>query len=505
MKTKIIVVTGGVYSSLGKGIIASSLGCILKHGGFSVAMLKLDPYLNTDPGLLNPLQHGEVFITEDGQKADLDLGHYERFTGLNLTSAATWTSGKLYTELLRDELEGKYDGATVQVVPHFTGKIIEKIEYAVSSSNDPDFLVIEIGGTVGDIEGLPYIEALRIFHAKNNNVLFVHCSPLFQLSANDEVKTKPTQNSVKSLRNLGITPSFLVLRYKDMISDYDKTKLSWTCDIKQENIFVSKDCQYLYEVPKVLFDQGIHISLMKHFGIEEYKFNMIDWDNFLESIFVEKSKKVNICICGKYTELNDSYLSLIESLKISGYKNKVDVDFKLLASEDLTESNHNQLLSEYDGFIIPDGSGERGVKQLEFVAKHCVENKKPCLGIKLGMKVMLDYLNSKSNFTNEIISKETLPNWCLGNKEVKIANDSLANKIYSSSSSFERHWSSWVLNTDVISLFKDVIISGTSTNNGIEIIELKDHPFFVGTLFHPEYSSKPSNPHKIFDYFIKSI
>lgn len=226
MKTKVIVVTGGVYSSLGKGIIASSLGCILKHGNFTVAMLKLDPYLNTDPGLLSPFQHGEVFITEDGQKADLDLGHYERFTGQNLNGASTTTSGKLYTELLKEEQTNKFDGATIQIIPHLTNKIIEKIEYAIKKNKQPDFLVIEIGGTVGDIEGLPFIEALRIYQARHQNVLFVHCSPLFQLSANDEIKTKPTQHSIKNIRNLGITPHILILRYKEMISKHEKNKLS---------------------------------------------------------------------------------------------------------------------------------------------------------------------------------------------------------------------------------------------------------------------------------------
>ncbi|MGL4950483.1 MAG: CTP synthase [Mycoplasma sp.] len=505
MKTKVIVVTGGVYSSLGKGIIASSLGCILKHGGFSVTMLKLDPYLNTDPGLLNPLQHGEVFITEDGQKADLDLGHYERFTGLNLTKAATWTSGKLYTELLREELEGKYDGATVQVVPHFTGKIIEKLNFAIEQANNPDFLVVEIGGTVGDIEGLPYIEALRLFNAKNNNVLFLHCSPLFQLSANDEIKTKPTQHSVKSLRNLGINPAFLVLRYKEIIDDYDKNKLSWTCDIKPENIFVSKDCEHLYEVPKVLFDQGVHISIMKHFNIEKYKFDMKDWTDFISSITNKKSKNVKVCICGKYTALNDSYLSLIESLKISSYKNNVNLEFDLIESSSLTSENFEKTLCKYDGFIVPDGTGERGIKEMEYVANYCVNHKKPYLGIKLGMKVMLDYFNESKYKISEPMWKDVDPSLYLGNHSFKISSGSLASKVYSATSSNERHWSSWILNKDVVNKFDNLVISGIDKDGEIELIELKDHPFFIGTLFHPEFSSKPNNPHPIFNAFVKAL
>ena len=226
MKTKVIVITGGVYSSLGKGIVASSIGCILKHGNFSISMLKLDPYLNTDPGLLNPLQHGEVFITEDGQKTDLDLGHYERFTGLNLTQYATQTGGRLYREIFEDEMNNKYHGATIQIVPHLTNKICDKINAAIKANHNPDFLIIEIGGTAGDIESLAFMEAVRQYHATYKNVMFVHCSPLFQLSANDEVKTKPTQHSVQTLRNLGISPNMLILRYKDLIDPSAKEKLS---------------------------------------------------------------------------------------------------------------------------------------------------------------------------------------------------------------------------------------------------------------------------------------
>ncbi len=313
MKTKIIVVTGGVYSSLGKGIVASSIGCILKHGQFSIAMLKLDPYLNTDPGLLNPLQH--VFLTEDGQKTDLDLGHYERFTGLNMTQFSTQTGGQLYREIYEDEMHNKYHGATIQIVPHFTNKIIEKIHQAIKAYQHPDFLIIEIGGTAGDIESLAFMEAVRLFHTTYKNVMFVHCSPLFQLSANDEIKTKPTQQSVKILRNLGINPNMLILRFQNLISEEDKKKLAWTCDVEQNNIFVSQDCKYLYEVPKVLYEQGIHRSILKFFKIKGGHFDMTPWNRFLDSIYAHREQQVHIAICGQYTELNDAYLSLIESLK----------------------------------------------------------------------------------------------------------------------------------------------------------------------------------------------
>lgn len=504
MKTKIIVITGGVYSSLGKGIVASSIGCILKHGGFNLSMLKLDPYLNTDPGLLSPLQHGEVFITQDGQKADLDLGHYERFTGLNLSDASTTTSGKLYTELLEDEKNEKFNGATIQIVPHFTNKIIEKINYAIEKNNFPDFLVIEIGGTVGDIESLPFIEALRIYHARNNNVLFIHCSPLFQLSANDELKTKPTQHSIKNLRNLGIVPHILILRYKELISDNDKNKLSWTCDVLGNNIFVSKDCEYLYEVPKILYDQGIANSIMNYFHIENSKFDMKNWDKFLDSIYKQKNKTINICICGKYTELNDSYLSLIESLKLACYKNDVNLNLSLVDSTSLDSKNYETKLSKFDGFIVPDGSGESGVAQMQYVVKYCDQKNKPYLGIKLGMQVLLEYLNNgnKENLW------ETLPNkeYMLGNKAIKINKNSNVYKIYNNESIHERHWNNWIINTKTIDKFQtQLLVSGTGSNGEVEIIELKNHKFFIATLFHPEFISKPHSLHPLFDSFIKSI
>lgn len=503
MKTKIIVITGGVYSSLGKGIVASSIGCILKHGGFNLSMLKLDPYLNTDPGLLSPLQHGEVFITQDGQKADLDLGHYERFTGLNLSDASTTTSGKLYTELLEDEKNDKFNGATIQIVPHFTSKIIEKINYAIEKNNFPDFLVIEIGGTVGDIESLPFIEALRIYHARNNNVLFIHCSPLFQLSANDELKTKPTQHSIKNLRNLGIVPHILILRYKELISNNDKNKLSWTCDVQENNIFVSKDCEYLYEVPKILFDQGITNSIMNYFRIENFKFDMTNWDGFLKSIYKEKNKTVNICICGKYTELNDSYLSLIESLKLACYKNGVNLNLSLVDSVTLDSKNYEQQLSKFNGFIVPDGNGERGVAQMQYVVKYCDQNNKPYLGIKLGMQVLLEYLNNGNK--NDLWS--LLPNkqYMLGNKNIKINKNSDVYKIYNSEIIDERHWNNWVIKQNIIDKFKDkLLVSGIGSNGEIEIIELIKHKFFICTLFHPEFISKPHSVHPLFDSFIKS-
>ncbi len=508
MKTKIIVVTGGVYSSLGKGIVASSIGCILKHGNFKIAMLKLDPYLNTDPGLLNPLQHGEVFITEDGQKTDLDLGHYERFTGLNLTKAATQTGGKLYTEILNDEKLGKYNGATIQIIPHLTNKIMEKIDYAIKSNNNPDFLIIEIGGTAGDIESLAFMEAVRLYNVNHKNVMFVHCSPLFQLSANDEIKTKPTQHSVKTIRNLGINPNMLILRFKELIGTHDKEKLSWTCDVPQENIFVSKDCKYLYEVPKILFEQGIHKSILKFFGIKNSKFDMSNWNKFLSSIYAKRTKQVHVCICGKYTELNDSYLSLIESLKIACYKNGVDLKLDLVSSKDLTNATYKKLLSKYDGFIVPDGEyNKKDSESLQWVVKYCQENKKPYFGIKLGMRVMIDYFANLDNVeTKGLYEKINDDSQFLGLQPITLDPKSRLNAIYKSIAIEERHWNNWIVNPEIIEQVKSIKPVAFSKENEIEAIEcIGKEKFFIGVLYHPEYISKPNNPHPLFNEFIKSM
>lgn len=498
MKTKIIVITGGVYSSLGKGIVASSIGCILKHGGFKIAMLKLDPYLNTDPGLLSPIQHGEVFITEDGQKTDLDLGHYERFTGINLTRAATQTGGKLYTEILNEEKQGKFNGATIQVIPHLTNKIMQKIDYAIKKSNHPDFLIVEIGGTVGDIESLSFIEAMRLYNVKHNNVLFVHCSPLFQLNANDEIKTKPTQHSVKNLRNLGIHPHILVLRFSHLISEKDKQKLSWTCDINEKDIFVSKDCKYLYEVPKILYDQGIHLSILRYFKMKKSNFNMKDWDDFLKSIYAKKNKKANICICGEYTELNDSYLSLIESLKFASWKNNVDLNIELINYNDLSSKSYEKQLAQFDGFIIPDGAYHDKIKQsMDLVIKYALEHKKPLLGIKLGMQLIYTFFG---NSTKDIIKTKEFYDRFLGNQTITILPNTKMAKVYSTNEVNERHWNNWLIK-EIIN--NDLKVAAVNNQYEIEIIEHQKHPFLVGTLFHPEYTSKPNMPHPIFNEFIK--
>ncbi len=508
MKTKIIVVTGGVYSSLGKGIVASSIGCILKHGNFSIAMLKLDPYLNTDPGLLNPLQHGEVFLTDDGQKTDLDLGHYERFTGLNLTKHSTQTGGKLYREIFEDEMQNKYHGATIQIIPHLTNKIIEKIKLAIKAYHQPDFLIIEIGGTAGDIESLAFMEAVRLYHTSYKNVMFVHCSPLFQLSANDEIKTKPTQQSVKILRNLGINPNMLILRFKDLISQEDKEKLSWTCDVDKNNIFVSKDCKYLYEVPKILFEQGIHKSILKFFKMKNVPFDMGDWNSFLDSIYANRTQQVHICICGKYTELNDSYLSLIESLKITCYKAQLDLKLTLLNTSEIPHKNLNKTLDKFDGFIVPDGSSDEAtLDSLINVVDYCMQSHKPYFGIKLGMQVMVEWYLKKHQLTNHrLIQKLPLDEESLGSCKVILNPSSKIFNYYQQMMIYERHANQWVLNPLIVEETKEMFtMVAFNEFNHLEALESNDaHTFMLGVMWHPEYISKPNNPHPLFVKFIKA-
>ncbi len=525
MKTKIIVVTGGVYSSLGKGIVAASIGRILKEFGFKISMQKLDPYLNVDPGTLSPYQHGEVFVTKDGGETDLDLGHYERFIDHDLNKYSSVTSGKVYNEVLNDERAGKYDGKTVQVIPHITNKIQENIRRLIKADK-PDFLIIEVGGTIGDIESLPFIEGLRSFASMypRKDVMFVHCSPLIKIHSNGEIKTKPTQHSVKTLMNLGIRPDVLVLRSEELVDDNTKQKLAWTCDIDKNNIFCSLDCKTIYEVPKVFYDQNIHKSIFKYFRINK-KGNINNWEKFLNTIYCPKKFHAKIAIVGKYTELPDAYLSLIESLKIAAYKLNVDLDLNLVPSQTINENNYKTTLKPYDGIIVPGGFGLRGIEGKILAARYCRENNIPYFGICLGMQIACiefakNILNLEKPNSTEFDDKTPHPIFCimeptsqkeiggtlrLGNQEVVIKPNTLASKIYKTKPVYERHRHRFSFNREYIEQFEKAgfIVSGLSANKKIvEIMELKNHPFFIGVQYHPEFQSRPLNPNPIFLKFI---
>ncbi|MGL5640166.1 MAG: CTP synthase [Mycoplasmoidaceae bacterium] len=529
MKTKIIVVTGGVYSSLGKGIIASSIGRILTEFNYNVSMQKLDPYLNVDPGTMSPYQHGEVFVTKDGAETDLDLGNYERFIDRDLSKFSSVTAGSIYYEVITNERNGKYEGKTVQVVPHIVLKIQERITNLIKKDK-PDFLIIEIGGTIGDIESLPFIEALRIFSGTygRKNLLFLHCSPILKVNANDELKTKPTQHSVKSLRNLGITPNILIMRSEKDLDDSIIQKLSWTCDIDKDNIFVSKDCKSIYSIPKMLYEQGIIKSISKYFEIRNFKKgSLTKWNKFLETVNNEKAYKSRIAITGKYSCLIDAYISVIESLKLSSYKVGVDLEIDLIDITKIKKENIVKKLSTYDGILIPGGFGERGIQEKILVAQYCREKKVPLLGICLGMQAACldiainvlkqkdassEEFNKKSKYIvfNEKISsnKNFGGTLRLGNKEIRIVDNTLASKIYNKKIIEERHRHRYIFNNEKISDFEKsgIIFSGFSKNNNIvEIVEYKDHPFYIGVQFHPEFISRPNKIHPIFEKFIESI
>ncbi|MGL4617149.1 MAG: CTP synthase [Mycoplasmoidaceae bacterium] len=528
MKTKIIVVTGGVYSSLGKGIIASSIGRILTEFNYNVSMQKLDPYLNVDPGTMSPYQHGEVFVTKDGAETDLDLGNYERFIDKDLSKFSSVTAGSIYYEVITDERNGKYEGKTVQVVPHIVLKIQERITNLINKDK-PDFLIIEIGGTIGDIESLPFIEALRIFSGSygRKNILFMHCSPIFKVNANDELKTKPTQHSVKSLRNLGITPNILIMRSNKDLDDVIIQKLSWTCDIDKDNIFVSKDSKSIYSIPKILYDQGIIKSISNYFEIKNFKKGSLNkWEKFLETIDNEKAYKSKIAITGKYSFLIDSYMSVIESLKLSSYKIGVDLQIDLIDIAEITKENVARKLSSYNGILIPGGFGERGMQEKIFVAKYCREKKVPLLAICLGMQaacldLAINVLKKKDANSEEFNKKSSYivfnekssdnknfgGTLRLGNKEITIVDNTLASKIYNKKTIEERHRHRYIFNNEKISDFEKngVIFSGFSKNdNVVEIVEYNNHPFYIGVQFHPEFISRPDKIHPIFEKFVES-
>lgn len=526
METKIIVITGGVYSSLGKGIIAASIGRLLKENGFSISMLKLDPYLNVDPGTLSPYQHGEVFVTNDGAETDLDLGHYERFIDTPLSGMSSMTSGKIYLEVIENERKGNYNGNTVQVVPHVTDMIESKIKKIILA-NKLDFLIIEIGGTIGDIESLPFIEALRIFSAKygRKNIMFIHASPIIELEANKERKTKPTQHSIKNLRSLGINPNMLVLRSSTEIKKEDMQKLSWTCGIDENMIFVSQDCDYIYDVPPLLFKQGILNSLFDYFEIKKRETSITNWKKFVETIHVKKTSFAYIAIVGKYVKLNDAYLSIIESLKIAAWNIGVELKFELIDASKINDDNYQLKFKNYTGILVPGGFGQRGIEGKILSAKYARENNIPYFGICLGMQMALisfakDVLNLKNANSIEFDEKTIEPIFIEMKKENKIGGtlrrgaklfsikkNSLASKIYSRSEASERHRHRFAFNNDYSAVFEKsgMIISGISNDDNVaEIFELKNHPFYIGVQFHPEFTSRPNNPQAIFKSFVKS-
>ena len=521
MKTKIITIFGGVYSSLGKGIIASSIGRILTQLGYKVAMQKMDPYLNYNSGNLSPLQHGEVFVTEDGGEGDLDLGNYERFTGVNCTKDSDITSGVIYGEVINDERKGKYLGSTIQVIPHITNAIKDKINSVIEKIN-PDFLIIEIGGTVGDLESLPFVEAISQFASEygRSDFLSIIAAPLIKLSYGDEIKTKPAQHAFKSLCSLGIIPNMIILRYSDKVKDEIFNKLSLTCHVNKENIFLSMDLPSIYLLPGELYKQKIQDAIFKHFDIKynHKNDNFKQWADYIKKIG-KLTKKVKIAFVGKYISLKDSYRSMIESLRFAGYENNHVLDIKWVDAEKLTEKNVKRSLGDCHGILIAGGFGVRGVDGKITAIKYARENNIPIFGVCLGMQLMLiEYARNVMGLKNAnstefdpkalAIFDSPSKTMQLGSRNCCFEKGTLANKIYKSEKISERFRHRYEFNNTLAEEFKKagMGLSGYcgEEKNVLSNIELKNHPFFFGCQYHPEYAGKPQNADLAFVEFIKA-
>ena len=529
MHTKYIFVTGGVVSGLGKGITAASLGRLLKNRGYKVTAQKFDPYINVDPGTMNPHEHGEVFVTDDGAETDLDLGHYERFIDENLTANSSITTGKIYSEVIEKERRGDYLGKTVQVIPHITNQIKEKV-YNYDKT-DVDIVITEIGGTVGDIESLPFLEAIRQvgIEQSEENVIYIHVTLLPFISGSNELKSKPTQHSVKELQSLGIKPDILVCRSDAEIPDGMKEKIALFCNVKKENVIENKTVSDLYEVPLMLESEGLANAVCKKLHLKSKAPSDETWKKMINRIKNLKDKNVNVAIVGKYVDLEDSYLSVIESIKHGGFANNTTVKIELVDCEKITRANAKSILKKYNGIIVPGGFGNRGIEGKIETIKYVRENDIPFLGICLGMQMAVvefarDILGLKDanseefnkDSQNQVIHiMETQKNITkkggtmrLGAYPCKIKKNSLAYKIYGKELISERHRHRYEYNNDYRELLEKngLICSGTSPDgNLVEIVEIPKNKFFIATQFHPEFKSRPDRPAPLFSSFIKYI
>lgn len=524
--TKYIFVTGGVVSGLGKGITAASLGRLLKDRGLKVTVIKLDPYLNIDPGTMNPIQHGEVFVTEDGAETDLDLGHYERFIDEFLTKNSSCTAGKVYSQVLANERKGVYGGKTVQIIPHITDEIKRRI--ALNEADGIDIVLVEIGGTVGDIESLPFLEAIRQFaQERPGDCMHVHVTLIPYLSASMELKTKPTQHSVKELLGLGIKPDVIVLRTEHHIDGGIKDKIALFCNVPADHVIENIDMPTLYEIPMELEKEGIADIAVKVLGL---KCNEPDHTEWTEMVKRDKADKpaVNIALVGKYVELHDAYLSVNEALKHGGLANNVHVHIDWVDSEELTDDSIGARLADADGILVPGGFGTRGVEGKILAAKYARENKIPYLGICLGLQIAViefarNVLGLDDADTTEINPDTPNPviylmpdqygvtdlggTMRLGQYPCVLDERSKAYEAYGKTEITERHRHRYEVNNAYRGIFEryGLHICGTSPDDRIvEMVELKDHPWFVASQAHPEFKSRPTNPHPLFKGLIKA-
>ncbi|UAL52156.1 CTP synthase [Bacillus sp. CMF21] len=526
--TKYIFVTGGVVSSLGKGITAASLGRLLKNRGLKVTIQKFDPYINVDPGTMSPYQHGEVFVTDDGAETDLDLGHYERFIDINLNKYSNVTTGKIYSSVLKKERRGDYLGGTVQVIPHITNEIKDRVFRAGKETN-ADVVITEIGGTVGDIESLPFLEAIRQMKSDigRDNVMYIHCTLVPYIKAAGEMKTKPTQHSVKELRSLGIQPNVIVLRTEMPISQDMKDKIALFCDIDTNAVIECRDADTLYSIPLALQEQHLDQITCDHLKLDSREPEMSEWIELVQKV-TNLSKTVRIAIVGKYVELQDAYISVVEALRHAGYAFDADISIKWINAEEVTALNTEELLSDVDGILVPGGFGDRGVEGKILATQYARENKVPFFGICLGMQVAsIEYarnvLGLQGAHSSELDLATPYPvidllpeqkdiedlggTLRLGLYPAKLDPSSRAFEAYQDEVIYERHRHRYEFNNEYRQAMEDAgfIFSGTSPDGRlVEIIELKDHPWFVASQFHPEFTSRPTRPQPLFREFVNA-
>lgn len=529
MPIKYVFVTGGVVSGLGKGITAASLGRLLKCRGYRVTIQKFDPYINIDPGTMSPYQHGEVFVTDDGAETDLDLGHYERFVDENLSVNSNVTTGKIYWNVLNKERRGDYLGGTVQVIPHITNEIKDKI-YRVGKDANTDFVITEIGGTVGDIESTPFLEAIRqaSIEVGRENAIFIHVCLVPYISGSKELKSKPTQHSVKELLSLGIQPNILVLRSEMEIPEDMRNKIAMFCNVGKDDVIQNLTAPSLYEVPLWLENEGLADAVCRQLGLPVTKPDLTEWNEMVSNIKNAK-KNVTIGLVGKYVELEDAYLSVAEALRHAGFANGANVDIKWIQSEDITRENAADKLLGCDGIIVPGGFGDRGIEGMIESIRYARENKIPMFGICLGMQMsVVEFSRGAVGFDDanstefcetahpviDIMDEqknihEKGGTMRLGLYPCVLKEGSISKSVYDSDLIYERHRHRWEFNNAYRSELeqKGLVVAGQSPDNKlVEIVELpkETHPWFVGVQFHPEFKSRPNRPHPLFKDFIRA-
>lgn len=530
--TKYIFVTGGVVSSLGKGITAASLGRLLKNRGYKVTIQKFDPYINIDPGTMSPYQHGEVFVTDDGAETDLDLGHYERFVDENLSKASNVTTGKVYQSVINKERKGEYLGSTIQVIPHITNEIKERV-MRVGKADNADIVITEIGGTVGDIESLPFLEAIRQVRKdlpNKNDVIYIHVTLVPYISAAEELKTKPTQHSVKELRSIGIQPDIIVCRTMKELSEDMKKKIALFCDVEPDAVINNLTADSIYDVPLLMEQEGLDHIALKKLGLADRPVDLSDWKDMVARIHNAKGV-TRIALVGKYVKLHDAYLSVVEALSHAGYAYGTKIDIRWVNSEELEENKPDlsEVFKDIDGIIVPGGFGYRGIEGKIDAIRYARENKIPYLGLCLGMQcAVIEFARNvcamKKANSSEFIPDTPYPvidlmsdqedvtekggTMRLGIYPCKLKDSTKARKLYDNKEIiYERHRHRYEVSNELRPILEKagLVISGTSPDGRlVEIIELKDHPYFEATQAHPEFKSRPNRPHPLFLGFIEA-